>query len=339
MSDVQPYTSVESDGFTVETNGASLDDLKANFGMETAESDPTPAEEPADEQLEVKAETPEPEKPKVDKRTREGRKASIQAEIDELTATKHATKRELEAAQAQLKELRAELAKSTPPAKPEPAKPTAAVSGDPEPTPDQFDTYEKYVKAQAKWEARQEIHAAREKERADADTARKDAEREARYQRFESEAAQFTERFTKARESDPQILNKINPVLLETPRLSHLDDPSKATFAHFLVEQAFLSDHPAELLVHVSDPTIAQRLATLPPEQVIRELAKYEARLEAATSGPAQTPKPVSQATAPIKPVGASPHLSDDAPDPDSEDFDAHKRYYDALDRKKRAAR
>src|SRR5260221_11690476 len=46
----------------------------------------------------------------IDKRTREGRKLTIQQEIDELTTTKHSTAKEIESARAELQRLRDQLA-------------------------------------------------------------------------------------------------------------------------------------------------------------------------------------------------------------------------------------
>src|SRR4030095_7938283 len=110
---------------------------------------------------------------KVDGRTREGRKKSIQQEIDELAATKHATRAEIESAKSELRSLHQELADlnrrtapqppaaESPPTRPA-APPRPVYDGvdpdDPEPELDQFretaDPYTAWVRAGAAWEAR-----------------------------------------------------------------------------------------------------------------------------------------------------------------------------------------
>ena len=111
--------------------------------------------------------------------------------------------------------------------------------------------------------------------------------------------------------------------------------PADATFGNFLVEQVFQSEHPKDLLLHLSNLEEVQRLATLPPAQVIRELAKFEAHLDAA---PAHGPAPiaVSHAKRPIQPLGTSHVTASGDPPGDDESFEKHAAYYNALDRKQR---
>ena len=89
------------------------------------------------------------------------------------------------------------------------------------------------------------------------------------------------------------------------------------------------------LVEHLSDPKEFQRLATLPPTQVVRELAKVEARLGAAApSERGAAPRPTaSQARPPITPLGTTPHAAADDGS-DDEPVEAFIRRENTKDRK-----
>lgn len=295
------YSSVDHDDITVESNTESAADIRANFGLETPAApvaEPEAVEEPV----------AEPEPAKIDKRTREGRKASIQQEIDDLTATKHTTKRELEEARTELVRLKADLAAAAAP-KVETPKPTA----DPEPTPDGFDTYEKYVKAQARWEARQEAASIRAEWKKETDAAQA---QQLETQRRQSWADRLFAFKTKTPDFDARFKG-------DTPMSTPMRD--------------ILMDSPVgpDLLLYLSEhQDDAQRLSTLHPIQVIREMGKLEARLETAVSGPVPTTPPVSQAKPPIKPLGSSPPNADADAYSDDETVEAHFARENARERK-----
>lgn len=88
------------------------------------------------------------------------KKKSLQGRIDEITAEKHQTAGELTAARREIAELRAQMAgRPAEETKPAAAEAVAVDPNDPEPQVEAFDDYQKYVKAQARWEARQEFKA------------------------------------------------------------------------------------------------------------------------------------------------------------------------------------
>lgn len=142
---------------------------------------------------------------------------------------------------------------------------------------------------------------------------REQSQLQAQEQAYFSVAEKFLERFDLAAAmEDKEFSEKVHPRLLEAKALSAMTPrDGKPTFVNFAVEQVMRSEHPKDVLLYLSDPKTAQRLATLHPDDVIRDLAKYEASLGAAQPGPA--PKPAkSQATPPIQPVRGSSHVADD---------------------------
>lgn len=148
-------------------------------------------------------------------------------------------------------------------------------------------------------------------------------------QTFKVKAAAFSERLDKAIEADKEVLSRINPRLMQVRPYGQLTkadkdliraiaDPverDRVAFECFLAEQWIDSDHAVPILEYLSDPKEFQRLATLPPNAVIRELAKREAGFTAASpkdSGPVVESKPASKAQPPIKPLGGAPRVPDD---------------------------
>lgn len=252
------------------------------------------------------------------------------ARVEAATAKEAAAKRERDEAKAEAAKLQARIAeleaKSAP--KPEPVR--APASADAEPKEEDFADYRQFVKAQARWEAKEEI---RQQETTRAELAA----RTARETYNHDIDRQFGERWTAVLTEDPDFPTKVDQRLLNTPRASMLADPSTATFGNFLVEQIVQSERPKELLLHLSDPSVVQRLATLPPARVIRELARFESSLGAASpSGPAPTVH-VSHAKVPIRPVETSPPVSHDEPGDDASD-DEWLRHERAAELKRRRA-
>lgn len=290
-------------------------------------------------------ETPTPDQPEINaQEAKADAKADAKgkprndprARVEAATAKEAEAKRERDEAKAETARLNARIAeleaKGRPVAPPVAAKaPTADAEPNPEDTakyPDgQFDR--KYLKDQARWEARQEIQQQQA-------TARQQFEQQQRETSIREVDQKFGERFQAVLAEDPDFTSKVDPRLLKTPRAGVLEDPSTATFGNFLIEQVFHSERPKELLLHLSDPAVVQRLATLPPGQVIRELARYEASLGAA-SPPGPAHKALSQAKPPIKPVGSSPLVSNDEPGEDASD-DEWLRHHQSAELKRRRA-
>ena len=245
--------------------------------------------------------------------SRKGRLGSIQSQIDALTTTKHKTQKEVEETQAELTRLRGDLereraaakapAAAAPPprpATPPPPPPMLRLPNDPEPTLEQFakeaDPYTAYARSMARWEARQEHARIQMSQHAQS--------------MYATRTSKLTEKLASYEASHPGFSAALHPevagVKFTTPR------ELGSTLGDLIVD----SPHTAALLDHFSrNYPDFQRISALHPILVARELGKLESRFDAASSGPAVKPPPISHAKAPNKPVGGSPVVSDDAED------------------------
>jgi hypothetical protein len=153
----------------------------------------------------------------------------------------------------------------------------------------------------------------------------------------------FKSKLDAAITKDAHFLAAVSEDVLSIPTFAALRQGERPTPLHFLGEELLRADDPEALMRYwTAHPDTFQRYATLPPRAITRQLAKDEtlASSTAARTGPASKAPAMSTAKPPMPPVIGSPHASgDDPPDPNSDDFDAHKRFYDAKDRKARAGR
>jgi hypothetical protein len=247
-----------------------------------------------------------------------------QARIDQAVARQREAERRAEAAEKRAEELARAPRQEQP-------KPTAAAT---ETGPDANDSAKypggeydpKFLKDQARYEARLEF---REQQQ----IAQKEAEDTRREREFDTRATSFVKKL-----HDANAVEAIDRRLLSGKPLSLLTSKERAQIAQlpakeqnelgficFLADQWNRSEHDVELVKYLSDPATFQRLATLPPDQVIWDLANYASGLGAAsvkeTAGSAPVPKPKSQATPPIQPVrGSSQPVGDDEPGDDASD-------------------
>lgn len=289
------WSSVTVDGVTVDANTGTEAELRAEM-----EAERKPVEKPVAEAKPVE------QKPKP--------RNDPQARIDQAIARQKDAERRAEAAERRA----AELAAGKPVEKPA-EKAVAA------PKAEKFQTFEAYLGANPEasledyMEARDEWKDARK-----AAVAQEREQSEAQTRGLESQVKTFNDRLQKELGDDPDeresFLEAVEPKLLEASPMSALPKGSTPTISNFLAEQILISDHPKALLLHLSDPKVVQRLATLHPNAVIRELAKFELSLGAAPAGPVVKDKPVSKATAPIVPVKGSSHVADAEPGDDASD-------------------
>jgi hypothetical protein len=112
---------------------------------------------------------------------------------------------------------------------------------------------------------------------------------------------------------------------------------------HVAADEVIKSSLGPEMIDHFSEhPAELQRIAALrTPDEIIRAMAKLEARLEDATAGatssderPGSNPE-ISKARPPARPVAVSPRIANAEPSDDSS-FDEHERFYNARDKERR---
>lgn len=250
-----------------------------------------------------------------------------QARIDEITAKHKEAERQAQAAVERAERAERELAATRAP-KAEPVKPVAApafpdfATWSAQPGND-AKPYEDYIDARTDFRYEQRQHADQEQR----------ATAQAR-QHLDTSNAAFRERLTEQTQDEPDFLDSVDPKLLDAPRLSSFGKKADGswydlttgqptpppTLGSFLIEQVFQSEHPKALLRHLSDLSHAdrQRLATLPPDQLVWQLAKAVlTTTPAASSGPAPVVPKTSRAPDPIVPLGSSPVVSDDVDETD----------------------
>lgn len=324
---------VESGDFIISTNALSKEALEAEANQSSEPE--TPATEKPEQPAEPKAETVEPaKKPREDPRARveqaTAQAAQAKRERDEIRAERDRLKAELEAArrpapqQQPQQQPRQEPPQADAEWKRYRAMPEAPKIGD-------FSDFEDYQAAMGLFIADKRFE----------ERSRQQAmyEHQTRIAQAEDQHAQsFRQKLT---DFD---LSAIDPRLTQTERSSALPPNVRPTFGNFLVEQIYRSEAPKELLTHfTAHPEDVQRLATLHPTLVIREIGKLEARLAQPAApmktGTAAAP-PISRAKPPITPVTGS---SQSAPaegdeDADSESVEKHISRWNALERKRKQA-
>lgn len=210
------------------------------------------------------------------------RNDSVQRRIDELTAEKYRLMGVVEQLSGQ--------------GKPAAAKPAS----DPEerPSRESFESYEDYLRADARWEARQEIKQAEQ----------------TRSQRFAAMQAQ-----RQAAELARRLESDVNKAKAELPDyddvVSNLDFEAPPS----MVQAILSADSPARVFHALGKaPDEARRIASLDPLSQIKAIAK----IEAALSRPAPQ---VSKAPPPGKPVGTSSSTGEK--DPSDMSYDEFVKY------------
>lgn len=255
----------------------------------------------------------------------EARKAEIATEIRELTNEQKRLRMENE-------RLRVERE----PAEPKPRPAAKAADDDTEPVFQEGDDFGEHVKRLASWEARKlfkEAEVKRQREAAQAEAVREVRELHSAYsQRMDDYAAEH-----------PDLYERLDPEIMSLKPAKVLP-PNERTEESYIFEEIVSSEHAPELLLHLSEhPQEFQRLATLHPRQMLREIAKLEVSLvnpqAAVTAGnPAPRAPEVSQAKPPVRPVTGSPHTADDDDDPEKLAAMPLHRYVAVMNRKERQA-
>lgn len=291
----------------------------------SAKSDDAPAEEPTDEPAEEPVEAKPEAKPEAKKRGNP--RHDPEARIRQALEQKYAAER-------RAAELERRLAESAQPKTEAPAKapewqrfrthPDA-------PREQDFSDYGDYIAAMGLFVADQRINEREQASRAQVTRAQSESARR------EVETT-FASAMDTAITEDPTFLESCSEAVLGIPTFASLQPGERPQAGHFIGEELIRAEHPAAIMRHLTaHPNLLQRLATLPPRLITREMAKLDLQVGAAPTGTAQT-RTSSTAKPPVRPVTGAPVALDSPPDDDA-DFMAHKRYYDAMDWKRRTGR
>ena len=267
---------------------------------------PAPEVKEAAPEKEKKAEESAPsDKPEDPTASDEPKKAKgVQKRIDELVRRENDERRRAEAAEARLDRALAALekgvskdAKQTIDEKdPEPQKP---VKGD---NPEAYDqALEEYIGARSSWTARREVAASlaeAEKKRVDEDFALQVKHTQESYRARVEKAKEKYADYTEVAESpDVQVS------IAMASAIAHSEDGPEVAY--------FLGKNPTE----------AERISKLRPELQLLELGKISAKL----STP-ETPKPVSKAPQPGKPIKASSEVTKSPEEESMEEYASRRR-------------
>lgn len=326
--------------------------ITSNHQTESELRDELAASAPAVEEKDVT--TPSIERP-IDRRTREGRKSTIQAELDELTATKRTTEREITEAQAKRDALAAEL-RDLETKRQRPAAPVAQPANgnghqpsavdDPEPKIEDFkdkavdgDAYTPWMLARSEWAARQQF--------AKLETNRREREQqEAHGRTLHTNLEAMTDRVAKTLDMDIKNGKAIYDALIargvradvflnpDIRPLSALSKGETGDFRNALAQVVLESDRPVEMMLELGKDEHLQRLRTLPPDAFYQAIGEIKQSLAVAHNGPIAKPVRLSAASKPTKPLGSSPVAAQDEP-PGEDASEAEYEAYWAPRRKK----
>jgi hypothetical protein len=321
---------------TIDSNHESTEQIQASLDLSSDMSTPTETPDQASPETvetspasqEVSSETPvqvssEDAPAQTDQETDTAHAEDVPKKTAKQRRRKDATaavqvavgkQREAERRAAEAEERLAALTAQSPATQTAPAQPDWAryktMPG--APTVDQFEQYDDYTMALTTFvtDMRAQEHATR-----DAYDASHAAEQEADRVRESG----WQTRLQAARKSDPTFddhLNTETPMSMPMQYLT-MESPVGTELLRYL------SSHQDE----------SQRLSTLHPVEVYREMGKLEERLGAASEVRGSAPV-VSHAKPPIKPLGSSPHTPDADAVTDELSFDEHFRRMNAADRK-----
>lgn len=165
------------------------------------------------------------------------------------------------------------------------------------PTLDKFDTYEKYVAAYARWEAKQALAEENEARKRESEQAKHRELIASEQKRANAQAEQMRVMVETAEQKYPDFYDKVfNPALPITPVIGQamLESDIGKDVGYYL------ATHPAELY----------RIAKLSPSSQLREFGKLEVMIEKQASSAA--PKPLETLSGKSSVVSDKPSDKDD---------------------------
>ena len=286
-------------------------DLKTESTDDKPEAKEAKAEEPEEPEAEDKPKDEKPlGKPRDDPRAR----------MLEATRKEAEAKRERDRIKADYDRLRAEneaLKRGERPAEPQPTVEAKPAEG--KPVPEEFEDYEKYLDARDDWN-RKRWTEEQSKERHNQEVEQKLDEV------VDNLVAAVRDSGVRENLSEDITSLKSTFALMAENHRDGVQNPETAR--HWMMNEFLFSPEQAPaLMLHLSEhPDEFQRIAALTtPRAVSRELAKIEARLEAATTGNGSKPKEeVSKAAPPVKPVSGAPYVAESAEYKPGESLDSY---------------
>ena len=255
----------------------------------------TIADAPADA---ASAREPDATKPK-------GHKGNAETRIQELLADRAKERDRAERLERELTEARQ---RPTPPTETKLAAPSPAPvvpEADPEPKLEDFeadpakypDPYLAFVRANARWEARQEFT----KQQA---ATRQRSEAQAHVTALETRNTTFRTQIEAA--GGATFIEALSPEVKALRPFDQLAPGETPNGSHAVAEEILSSTLAPQIMRHFTDhPEDLTRIAALPPRQLLREMGKLEARLEAPEKPSAPVLKTVSTAPVPTTTLGS----------------------------------
>jgi hypothetical protein len=267
-------------------------DLKAEQTEPDTKPEPVEAKAEPEQKPEAKDDEAKDERPEKKADPRHDPRARMLEATRKEAEAKRALAAEREARTALEARLEA-LERSTPRPTAE-AKPKA--DPDARPKPDDFADWAEYEDVRDQWNRRQW-----------------DSESK-RLAQAEATDRAIGEQKRKFAEVTVPNLEKYSEEVLSLQTEFQIPEGTKPTGANWIANELFFSPESAPtLMLHLTEhPEELQRLAALTsPRAVSREMAKIEARLEAATTATSPEREDVSRAAPPVRPVTGKPYVTE----------------------------
>lgn len=255
------------------TEGTQSAPVDATVQKHSPESEPE-EKEAKDESLDESESDEDAEESTESEKDKPKKKGGFQRRIDKLNSRAAAEKARADALEARLAELE-KAGKS----KRDPEPKAAAAEG--EPQPEDFDTHAAYVKAQARWEAKQLL----KEERQEAEKIRFESDQ----QKVLKAHAERVKSFSEKTEDFADVLESVD------------DIPVSAAVREVILE----SEHgPALMYELAKNRDEYARICELSDRAAARELGKIEAKIEARASQEKKPEPKITKAPKPIGPIG-----------------------------------
>lgn len=277
-----------------EKRAAEKSDLKAEQSEPDEKPEVEAKAEPAPEAKKDKAEEPDKAEEKPPEKKGDPRH-DPKARMLEATRKEAEAKRALAAEREARAALEARLEALERTGKPSPAEQPRR-DPDAKPTPDAFESYEEYLDARDTYNRKQW----------ESESSRR-AQIEATQRAVDEQKRKFSE-------VTVPNLEKYSEEVLSLQTEFQIPEGTKPSGANWVANELFFSPESAPtLMLHLTEhPEELQRLAALTsPRAVSREMAKMEARLEAATTATSPEREDVSRAAPPVRPVTGKPYVTE----------------------------